>query len=126
MENEEYPYQEEWESYRDGNALGCLLVPVIIGLILLWRHFSPQLPDYIGGVLFVVFMVIVFIQSFFYQGGWKCPRCREDFDHQKRIKPTKKCVHCGLPIYYGSSYFYDHWGTEQGNDLIEKVRKKEI
>jgi hypothetical protein len=69
-------------------------------------------------------MAVVVVLMLFDKGGWKCPRCKLQFDYRKRTIPTKYCINCELPIYYGSTHFFDYWGTEQGNKLIEKVRKQ--
>ncbi|HLL99617.1 MAG TPA: hypothetical protein VK400_01065 [Pyrinomonadaceae bacterium] len=123
MPEEISKYQTEWDDYKEGNSLGCLLVLIIVPLILLLRYFLPQMPDYFSVILFIVFAFVIFISNFSENDGWKCPRCRQRFDYRKRIVPTKKCVECKLPIYYGSSHFYDYWGTEKGNDLARKIKE---
>lgn len=124
MPEETTKYQKEWDSYKQGNSLGCLIALIIPPVFLLLRYFLPELPDYFGGILFIAFVFAVYISIFFDKGGWKCPRCGNAFDYGTRIAPAKKCVDCSLPVYYGSSYFYDYWGTEQGNDLARKTREE--
>lgn len=122
MPEETSKYQKEWDGYKERKSLGCLIALIIIPVFLLLRYFLPQLPDYFGGILFVAFVFAVFI-SMFFKGFWKCPRCGHAFDYGKRTVPAKKCIECNLPLYYGSSYFYDYWGSEQGNDLTRKIRE---
>ncbi len=125
MESEEYPYQREWKARKEGNSLGCLALFVIIPLIFLVRHFSEALPNYFGEILFFLFMLTAFVFMIFDKGGWKCPRCKQDFDYRKRIIPAKNCIHCELPIYFGSTFFFDYWGTVQGKEQIQKVKEQE-
>ena len=127
MPEEIAKYQKEWDEYKEGNSLGCLSVLILIPLFLLLRHFlPPQMSDYFGIILFIAIGFGILISIFSQKEGWKCPRCGQLFDYAERIVPTKKCIHCELPIYYGSSHFYDYWGTEKGNDLAQKIKEGEL
>jgi hypothetical protein len=55
MENEKYPYQKEWKNRREGNALGCLMILIIIPAIAFGRDYLPELPNYVGGIAFILF-----------------------------------------------------------------------
>jgi hypothetical protein len=127
MPEETAKYQKEWDDYKERKASGCLVVLPIVPLILLLRYFLPEMPDYVGGILFVAFAFFVFISLLFDKGGWKCPRCGQMFDYRRRrIAPSKKCINCKLPVYYGSSYFYDYWGTEKGSDWAQKIKEGKL
>jgi hypothetical protein len=126
MPEEITKYQKEWDERRQSNSLGCLILLIIVPLFLLLRNFFTRLPDYFSVIFFIAFMLALLISMFFDKGGWKCPRCGQDFDYRRRMVPTKKCIECSLPIYYGSSHFYDYWGSERGNDLAQKVKEGKL
>jgi len=115
-------YQKEWETYKQRNSLGCLFVLILIPLILILRSFLPQMLDYFSQFLFFGFILAFLLFMFFDEGGWKCPRCKRPFDYRRRITRAQKCINCGLPIYYGSSYFFDYWGIEQGSKLDIQIK----
>ena len=126
MSEETTKYQKAWDEFQDIDGFGCLIGLIILPLFALAIYISKNYPVYENAVMITV--VIIFSVSAilsFLNGRGRCPRCKKYFDYFRR-ENVSKCVNCKLPIYYGSSRFYDFWGTEQGNELAEKVKKEEF
>lgn len=130
MSEETTKYQKHWKDYKnrqsDGCLLGLIIIPAVVAIIVVSRN-DPAYSNALAFVIFVIIGGLILLRSFNYisDNDWKCPRCQQDFDYSKR-RFVKNCINCGLPIYYGSSYFYDQWGTEQGNELAQKVKDGKI
>lgn len=123
MATEEYQFQKAWDRYKIQQSLGCFSIIIIVGVIFTLK----QIPAYysqIFGILFFLFLLIC-VAWYFYKGFWKCPHCKKDFKKYWKGSgmPSKYCENCKLPIYYGSSYFFDYWGMEKGKELIEKIEQ---
>lgn len=125
MSEEIIKYQREWEHYQDKKGQGCLMaifiLPVLGTLVYISRNFLHYSNAALFGIV-VTFGILAVI--YFFTGGFKCPRCKSNFDYKKTNTPTEKCINCKLPIFYGSSYFLDYWGTERGNTLVEENKNK--
>jgi hypothetical protein len=123
--NEKYPFQKEWYEYKRQRSFGCLTIVLIFLVFFLTRRFAPNFQQLIG-ILFIVFIIGNLVWLLI-KGSWKCPRCKRDFhNYLSKRYPLKYCEHCNLPQYYGSSYFFDYWGVEKGNELIKKNEQVEV
>lgn len=124
-------YQKEWDDYKNQQADGCLIGIFLVVAFIITSVISRNYPDYekffIG--IFVGLFFIVFVYHFYkYIFGkyWKCPRCTKVYYYPNRWDTDNKCRSCNLPKYYGSSYFYDQWGTEQGKDFAKRIEEKKL
>jgi predicted RNA-binding Zn-ribbon protein involved in translation (DUF1610 family) len=139
MENEQYPYQDEWDEYSFRKALIVLTfviaMPLVIAAGLIFKTIFGDNREIIKNIVLVLFGVaaasIVF--CVFRYVLWRCPRCKKYFRHEiwldalsRRTESPTQCKNCGLPKYYGSSFFYDYWGTEQGDDLSRRIMEGKL
>ena len=118
-------YSDQWERLRDENSSGCLIGLLVIGIavaITIISAFDKQISSILGSAFFVGFLCFVIYFKYFKQ-TWKCPRCGKDFDYPYRPRTVKYCVNCGLPQYYGSSRYFDIWGTKDGLEMADKIRR---
>lgn len=126
-------YRQEWEEYKDKKAVGFVFIligiPIFAGIIYFSRNY-PQFSKYIQIILPIVIGILFFAGLYFrfYGNRWKCPRCREDFRLQKGFGAMtgRNCLNCNLPLYYGSPYFYDEWGTEKGKELAKMIAENKL
>lgn len=120
MANDRYAYQKEWDRYKMQQSFGCLSIIVLVIIIFILK----QLPIYYSQIFSIIsfFILLACLGWYAHKGFWKCPRCKKDYKKYWKGSgmPSKYCENCSLPIYYCSSYFFDYWGTEKGNELIEK------
>jgi len=119
-------YQKEWEDYTDRQInswlIGICFVIIFVVLIIITRKYPVD--EKIGETIVILGFVIGILYSLyrFVTGKyWKCPRCKEVYYYPSRWRTDNKCRSCNLPKYYGSSYFYDQWGTEQGKDFAKQI-----
>ncbi len=112
----QYPYQEEWTDYRIRAVLPWLLFPLWLVFILIFSllgKYFTGLGDLLGFHPFFVLFAIVGLYGLgttVYATVWKCPACknyfgiRDGFDLiMKKPYRAKRCKHCGLPKYFGST-----------------------
>lgn len=130
MAEERTKYQKEWDDYRNRSADGCLAVlivfPIAAAAIVLAQMYET-VADFLQKASFFIFLAIIGYSVFFSlrQQKWKCPRCGATFQGWRRHMP-RFCVYCGLPKYYGSAYFYNTWGSDEGRSLAERVEKGDL
>jgi len=127
MADEITKYQKEWDEYKDRKAdnflFGVVLVICFIAAAILAGNF-PQYEKavFIGFFLIIGAFIVFYVYRYVFGKVWMCPRCQELYDYpRRRVKDVSNCRNCNLPIYYGSSYFYDRWGTEQGEKLAKQI-----
>ncbi|MCU1289372.1 MAG: hypothetical protein JWN60_1601 [Acidobacteria bacterium] len=125
MSEEIKKYQRQWEHYQDKKGQGCLMAIIILPALGALVYISRNFPHYSSEALFGIIVVFgISAVVYFYMENFKCPRCKMNFDYRKTNTPTEKCINCKLPIFYGSSYFFDYWGMERGSNLIEENKNK--
>jgi hypothetical protein len=122
MEN--YPYQKEWEEYKNKGKLGCIGLVILLGSVVYFRQYDA-FNNYVPLILFPILFTVVIV-SFFKDLNWKCPRCKKAFNPKKGIAAwlQKNCVNCDLPLYFGSNYFLEYWETERAKELVEKNKEQ--
>lgn len=139
IENKEDIYQDNWDDFQTKQALPFILfIPFLpIMFLLIWLIKYLQLGaayEFPIGLIFFVGFVILMIYSSFLLPLWRCPKCAERYflkdsldviTQSRKVYWVKKCVHCSLPKYYGSSYFLDHWGVEQAKRLTQEFKTAE-
>ncbi len=114
MSEETTKYQQQCENYQDDKGKGCLMAVIALPILVTAVYISRNFPDLSNTVILGIFITIgIFAFFSFYKGNFKCPRCKENFDYIKTNTPTDKCINCKLPIFYGSSYFFDYWGLSR-------------
>jgi hypothetical protein len=112
--NEDYPYQKEWEKYRFWWKLYWLgMIPFLgfmISVVLTNGKSFDAIVDPHGGAwvasnVLGIFVLIFAFTSFKVQ-FWRCPRCDNWFNGSFFWLSiwTRKCKHCGLRKYQGSTY----------------------
>jgi membrane-associated phospholipid phosphatase len=111
---ESFEYQSEWEDHRKrefyqpiGFAVGIAVI-----LLILKVHSWFDVKSSIIGLVFLVFLLVLLIPFIVLNDKfrrWKCPKCNERFYEQRSFlqKPQTitNCMNCGLPKYYGSSFY---------------------
>lgn len=116
----EAEFQSEWESFQEGSAKGCLagvgFIVLAVGLVVSNRLF-PVAGSYLS---FAVFVIFLGLGLFLPLRRWPCPGCKMPFDHIRR-RSVRYCVSCGLPKFYGSRYYFDLWGTEEGAAMAKRI-----
>jgi len=125
--SDNYPYQIKWERIKRREKLkkafsGSLST---IGIFVWFAFISIDVFWKILIGLPIVAAMAVLIELFV-KGRFKCPRCGENFyTSYLPDNANDYCRNCGLPIYFGSDHFVDHWGNEQARQLIyEQARRK--
>jgi hypothetical protein len=123
-------YQNEWDELRrrrkNGVIVTLIIFPLIAVLIFVSRNY-PDMRTVINSVSpYVVVPVWLAVLIFALLGKhWKCPRCGNDYHYHYGAnvwKHRRACRNCRLPLYYGSSKFYDYWGRDAGLDLAGRVK----
>jgi hypothetical protein len=132
MSDETTKYQKEWDAFKDQQANGCLTGVIFVISFIIVSTITTNYPQYAkisSGVLIGIFLVL-FVNYFYKQlagKNWKCPRCKSEYDDRYlRRRKYIECLNCRLPLYYGSSYFYDQWGTEQGKILAKQITEGKL
>lgn len=113
--NEDHPYQSKWEKYRFWWKFYWLLTIPFAGFMLFWvlidarsLHALTQRESWTEVVfitLLCILMPVVTVVSLKVQ-YWRCPRCDKWFNGSFFLVTiwTRKCRHCGLHKYEGSTY----------------------
>lgn len=104
----------------------CLPITIVISYISAKVFVSHLINKYlVWGFLALWATLIVFCINKFTTSN--CPRCGFSYLYDFWKYPFRRntgiyerCKKCRLPIYFGSTYFYDYWGTEKGNELIQE------
>jgi hypothetical protein len=128
MSEETTKYQKEWDTIKARKADGCIVAMFLIPIIAVGIYIARNYPDYQNAIttgFVLVFLVFALISLYSESSStFDCPQCSLNFDRHIRTFPTNKCIHCKLPIYYGSSYFFDYWGREEGNRLSQEIKSQ--
>jgi hypothetical protein len=126
MSEETTIYQAEWEQFKDRQANGWIVVLVglltLVVAIFLSRMYegADAIISKLGPFLFALFFGVLILLS--RKGRFpKCPRCKKAF-LAYRSTNNRYCISCGLPKYYGSSHYFDEWGTIDGNKMADEIR----
>jgi DNA-directed RNA polymerase subunit RPC12/RpoP len=116
MEDEKYPYQKQWKSYRFTIRLGLIIISVGLLLHFLLVIKPAFIPENVLVSLVVMFWM-VFIGINFRMIFWSCPRCRRFyFQWWRKINLLKdyECRHCGLKKYEGADFKGKRFGKKFG------------
>ena len=120
-------YENEWDKTGPEHYGGCLILIPVLLLLLLAFLLSGEFPSaskYLEVGAFALFILCVFYWKN-YVGPPKCPRCKLNFDYY-HPRAVRYCVNCGLPKYYGSSKYFDRWGSKDGNEMLFKISRGEL
>lgn len=126
MSEETTKYQKEWDEFRKTDRSGCIVLLLALPFVVLALFLSSAYPQfsYYLNIITIVFIALpmVYLTYSAYKGDRpKCPRCGSYFDNYKPMA-VKFCVQCGLPKYYGSSYYYDLWSEAEAGEMAEMVK----
>ena len=114
MKNDEFPYQKQWQDYKRRRVTFWLVFVSYIPFMFLFVGVLGNLiknSSFSGDIGFIGFIFFGFVWTIcgLRLQYWKCPRCGKAF-HTKwwwNNIFSSKCLHCKLPKYEGSSFYYD-------------------
>jgi hypothetical protein len=120
----QFIYQKQWSEYKDRNGKIALIVTVLIVCIftaITVANIYAELMRWLNLAIIIVMALVAFIFLVLQPLPKKfaCPGCGSNFDPYKGINLKSSCVNCGLPRYFGSTYFRDYWGADRAMELTE-------
>ena len=128
MSEEITKYQQQWNEYQNEKGNGCLFGMIVLPFFALTVYLAREFLTHPTEIIVGILGLVLILSWLFKQPKWTCPRCGGDFYSRWKhhnLTRAKICIDCQLPIYYGSTYFFDYWGTERGNEQAEQVRQQE-
>lgn len=129
----DYFYKDQWEYFKFWRFMCFVSITFCIPFVLFIAYISIHIVRDYWVIKYIVWGFLSLWGSLIAFSAYKflifyCPRCRKSFSNifskfLTRYKPerSEKCNNCQLPIYYGSVYFFEYWGSERGNELIKKL-----
>lgn len=112
MENEQYPYQKQWEEYqRRRNTIFYIFISPILAALLIALLNSVGIKfDKNAGVEFFLAVVwgIAYLISVMSLYRFRCPKCGQGFFALFRLESPllrDKCDNCKLSKYFGSTFY---------------------